>query len=115
MGQQSNDTDRQKCKYSKKSLYLCLFVHYKSRIEGLGTNLDLRDETTAINGLKMWKYFEIRTIEMCLWVEMMLFENTNRQYSKDFGRGVGPVVRQITEWIKATDDNMSHAHCMLET
>jgi len=53
MEQQSNDTDRQKRKHSKKKLYLCLFSVINLTMNCLETIPDLRDERTRSNGLKM--------------------------------------------------------------
>jgi len=53
MEQQPNDTDRQKRKYSKKNLYLCLFSTINLAINCLGTNPDLCDERKENNGLKI--------------------------------------------------------------
>lgn len=53
MEQQSNDTDRQKRKYSKKSLYCVSLSTINLSLNGLRTNPVLRDERTATKDLKM--------------------------------------------------------------
>jgi len=47
-----NNNDREEHKNSKKSLFLCLSAHHKSEGSGLGFNLKIWDEKSAISRLK---------------------------------------------------------------
>jgi len=47
-----NSNDSEKHKNSEKSLFLCLSAHHKSEGPGLGFNLSIWDEISAISRLK---------------------------------------------------------------